>query len=71
MQHSVQGYKTKQRMNKGYLVDDARKVTTHRLREMKEQGKKIAMLTAYDYTMAHIVDSAGVDVFWLATVLRT
>ena len=46
----------------GYLVDDARKVTTHRLKEMKEQGKKIAMLTSYDYTTAKIVDSAGVDI---------
>lgn len=46
----------------GYLVDDARKVTTHRLREMKEQGKKIAMLTSYDYTMAQIVDQAGMDI---------
>ena len=46
----------------GYLVDDTRKVTTHRLIEMKQQGKKIAMLTAYDYTMAQIVDGAGIDV---------
>ena len=46
----------------GYLVDDMRKVTTHRLIEMKQQGKKIAMLTSYDYTMAQIVDGAGVDV---------
>lgn len=46
----------------GYLVDDARKVTTHRLFEMKQSGKKIAMLTSYDYTMAQIVDNAGVDV---------
>ena len=45
----------------GYLVEDSRKVTTHRFKEMKEQGKKIAMLTAYDYTTAKIVDSAGVD----------
>ena len=45
----------------GYLVDDTRKVTTHRLLEMKQQGKKIAMLTAYDYTTAGIVDDAGVD----------
>lgn len=45
-----------------YLVEDTRKVTTHRLREMKEQGKKIAMLTSYDYTMARLVDGAGVDV---------
>ena len=46
----------------GYLVEDARKVTTHRLIEMKRQGKKIAMLTAYDYTMARIIDKAGVDI---------
>lgn len=45
----------------GYLVDDTRKVTTHRLLEMKQQGKKIAMLTAYDYTTATIVDESGVD----------
>ena len=37
-------------------------MTTHRLIEMKQQGKKIAMLTSYDYTMARIVDGAGVDV---------
>lgn len=46
----------------GYLVDDERKVTTHRLIEMKQQGKKIAMLTSYDYSMAQIVDQAGMDI---------
>lgn len=46
----------------GYISDDKRKVTTHRLREMKLRGEKISMLTAYDYTMAKIVDGAGVDV---------
>ena len=45
----------------GYLVEDTRKVTTHRLKEMKAEGKKIAMLTSYDYTTAKIVDAAGVD----------
>lgn len=45
-----------------YLVEDKRKVTTHRLIQMKREGKKIAMLTAYDYTIAQIVDSAGMDV---------
>jgi 3-methyl-2-oxobutanoate hydroxymethyltransferase len=39
-----------------------RKVTTHVLLEMKKRGEKIAMLTAYDYTMARIIDSAGIDV---------
>lgn len=42
--------------------EDARKVTTHRLFEMKQRGEKISMITAYDYTMASIVDEAGVDV---------
>lgn len=45
----------------GYLVEDRRKVTTHRLLQMKQQGKRIAMLTSYDYTTARIVDGAGVD----------
>ena len=45
----------------GYLVEDTRKVTALRLKEMKAQGKKIAMLTSYDYTTASIVDAAGVD----------
>lgn len=45
-----------------YQPEDSRKVTTHRLREMKERGEKIAILTAYDYTMATLVDSAGMDV---------
>ncbi len=46
----------------GYISDDTRKVTTHRLIEMKQRGEKISMLTSYDYTMAQIVDGAGVDV---------
>ena len=45
-----------------YIVEDTRKVTTHRLIEMKRKGEKIAMLTAYDYTMASIIDGAGVDI---------
>jgi 3-methyl-2-oxobutanoate hydroxymethyltransferase len=42
-------------------VDNKRKVTTIRLREMKERGEKIAMLTSYDYSMAKLVDEAGMD----------
>lgn len=42
-------------------TDDKRKVTTSRIIEMKERGEKIAMLTAYDYTMAKLVDEAGLD----------
>ena len=38
------------------------KVTTHVLQEMKLRGEKIAMLTAYDFSMARIVDQSGIDV---------
>ena len=41
---------------------DARKVTTRRLLEMKQRGEKIAMLTAYDYSMAKLIDQAGMDI---------
>lgn len=41
---------------------DVKRVTTHTLAEMKEAGEKISMLTAYDYTMAKLLDRAGVDV---------
>ena len=43
-----------------------RAVTTLRLKEMKDRGEKIAMLTSYDYSMAKIVDAAGVDVILVA-----
>src|SRR5690625_7588080 len=38
------------------------KVTTQTIVEMKARGEKISMLTAYDYTMAGIIDQAGTDV---------
>ncbi len=41
---------------------EARKITTHVLQAMKMKGEKIAMLTAYDYSMAKIVDASGIDV---------
>ena len=41
---------------------DYKRITTKSLIEMKANGEKISMLTAYDYSMAKIVDSAGVDV---------
>ena len=43
-------------------VEDNRKVTTRRLIEMKQRGEKISMLTAYDYSMAKLIDQAGMDV---------
>ena len=41
---------------------DIKKVTTNVLQEMKRKSEKISMLTAYDYTMAKILDHAGIDV---------
>lgn len=38
-----------------------KKITTHVLHEMKRKGEKIAMLTAYDYTMAKVLDDADID----------
>lgn len=40
----------------------AKRITTHILQEMKEAGEKIAMLTGYDYSMARILDDAGIDI---------
>jgi 3-methyl-2-oxobutanoate hydroxymethyltransferase len=41
---------------------DYKKITTKSLIDMKANGEKISMLTAYDFTMAKIVDTAGIDV---------
>ena len=44
------------------LHKDIKRVTTHVLQEMKRNNEKISMLTAYDYSIAKIVDEAGIDV---------
>jgi len=41
---------------------EIKRITTHQLQEMKNRGEKIAMLTAYDYSMARLIDGSGVDV---------
>lgn len=41
---------------------EAKRITTHTLQEMKNRGEKISMLTSYDFTMARLVDAAGIDV---------
>src|SRR6187200_3579558 len=41
---------------------EIKRITTHQLQEMKNRGEKIAMLTAYDYSFAKIIDGAGIDV---------
>ncbi len=43
-------------------IKDYKRITTKSLVEMKKNGEKIAMLTAYDYSMAKIVDNAGIDI---------
>ena len=45
-----------------YTVSDPRKVTTKRIADMRLAGEKIAMITAYDFTMATLVDQAGIDI---------
>ena len=42
-------------------TEDLRKVTTRRLAEMKQRGEKISMLTAYDYSMASLINVEGRD----------
>ena len=41
---------------------DIKRITTHVLQEMKERGEKISMLTAYDFSMAKLIDGAGMDI---------
>jgi 3-methyl-2-oxobutanoate hydroxymethyltransferase len=41
---------------------EVKKITTNTLLEMKRKGEKISMLTAYDYSLAKIIDMAGIDV---------
>jgi 3-methyl-2-oxobutanoate hydroxymethyltransferase len=45
-----------------HITESANKVTTHVLKRMKVHGEKIAMLTAYDFTMAQLLDMANIDV---------
>lgn len=45
-----------------HSTKDLPKITTHVLQEMKHKGEKIAMLTAYDYSMARLLDKAGMDI---------
>ncbi|MFN8344985.1 MAG: 3-methyl-2-oxobutanoate hydroxymethyltransferase [Spirosomataceae bacterium] len=41
---------------------EIKRITTHTIQEMKNRGEKISALTAYDYSMARIVDAAGIDI---------
>ena len=40
---------------------ETRRVTTRTIREMKQRGEKVTMITAYDYTFARLFDDAGAD----------
>ena len=46
----------------GHSIPNPVKITTQTVVEMKQKGEKISMLTAYDFTMARIVDTAGIDI---------
>jgi 3-methyl-2-oxobutanoate hydroxymethyltransferase len=41
---------------------EVKRVTVHTVQAMKDRGEKISMLTAYDYSMARIIDEAGIDI---------
>src|ERR1043165_3733168 len=43
-------------------VPQTRRVTTRTIRDMKERGEKVTMLTAYDFTFARLFDEAGADI---------
>ena len=47
----------------GYISDDTRKVTTHRLVEMKQRGEKISMLTAVSYTHLKCNGASSTNIF--------
>ena len=44
------------------VTSEMKRVTTHTIQSMKSKGEKIAMLTAYDFSMARILDEAGIDI---------
>jgi len=49
-------------MSTGKGHKEFKRITTHAIQEMKNRGEKISMLTAYDFSMARILDAAGIDV---------
>jgi 3-methyl-2-oxobutanoate hydroxymethyltransferase len=53
---------THPKLNSMSVNKEVKRVTTHILQEMKNRGEKISMLTAYDFSMASIVDEAGTDI---------
>jgi 3-methyl-2-oxobutanoate hydroxymethyltransferase len=59
------------RMHQNQRMGTRKKMTMHRLREMRASGEKIAMLTCYDATFAHVLDDAGVDVLLVGDSLGT
>lgn len=60
--YDINSKKTTFTVDMSKAIENYSRITTRTLAEMKAQGEKIAMLTAYDYTMAGIVDKAGIDV---------
>lgn len=47
------------------------KVTTYTIQQKKDRGKKITMLSAYDYPMASLIEKAGIDIVWVSEALGT
>jgi len=47
------------------------KVTTHAIQQKKNTGKKITMLSAYNYPMASLIEKAGIDIVWVSEAVGT
>ncbi len=60
-QDFIVNFVTIPKQQKMAVIKENRKVTTHRLSEMKLRGEKITMLTSYDFSIARLVDEAGID----------
>lgn len=64
IRHLSLGYQFRnhQRTHPMSVHSKAKRITTHVIQEMKDAGEKIAMLTGYDFSMARILDDAGIDI---------
>ena len=52
------------------MINQYKRITTNSIKEMKLNGEKISMLTAYDYTLAKIIDQAGIEIILVGDYAR-
>ena len=58
----LRSFLKKTKIEKMSIHKEIKRVTVHTVQAMKDRGEKISMLTAYDYSMARIIDEAGIDI---------